>query len=160
MDKFSNPRDEIKYLPDTPCHPVGSNFPLHTFGSAKKVNRSFQSSWRHRFSWVHYDNAEDLVFCFSCCKAAKEGKVRLTGTEEKCFVVRGFCNWKDATRQFTKHESSLFHKQAVNSLKTKTDVAEMLFSQYAEKKKRNRQYLLHVITTIRFLACQGLALRS
>ena len=100
------------------------------------------------------------MFCFSCCKAAKEGKVRSTGAEEKCFVVRGFCNWKDATRQFTKHESTLFHKQAVDLLKTKTDVAEMLSSQHAEEKKRNRQYLLHVITTIRFLACQGLALRG
>ena len=160
MDKLSNPRDEIKDLPDTPCHLVGSNFQSRTFGSAKKVNRSFQSSWCHRFSWVHYDNAQDLVFCFSCCKAAKEGKVRLTGAEEKCFVVRGFCNWKDATRQFTKHESTLFHKQAVDLLKTKTDVAEMLSSQHAEEKKRNRQYLLHVITTIRFLACQDLALRG
>ena len=86
--------------------------------------------------------------------------MRLTGAEEKCFVVRGFCNWKDATRQFTKHESTLFHKQAMDLLKTKTDVAEMLSSQHAEEKKRNRQYLLHVITTVRFLACQGLALRG
>ena len=157
---MSNPRDEIKDLPDTPCHPVGSHFPSCTFGGAKKVNRSFQSSWCHRFSWVHYDNTQDLVFCFSCCKAAKEGKVRLTGNEEKCFVIRGLCNWKDATRQFTKHESSVFHKQAVDSLKTKSDVAEMLSSQHAEEKKGNRQYLLHVIMTIRFLACQGLALRG
>ena len=84
----------------------------------------------------------------------------MTGTEEKCFVMRRFCNWKDATRQFTKHESLLFHKQAVDSLKTKTDVAEMLSSQHAEEKKRNQQYLLHVIMTIRFLTCQGLALRG
>ena len=72
--------------------------PSRTFGSAKKVNRSFQSSWCRRFSWIHYDNARDLVLCFSCCKAAKEGKVRLTVSEEKSFVVRGLCNWKDATR--------------------------------------------------------------
>ena len=59
--------------------------------------------------------------------------MQLTGTEEKCFVVRGFHNWKDATRQFTKHESLLFHKQAVESLKAKTDVTEMLSSQHAEE---------------------------
>ena len=134
MNKSLIPREEIKDLPDTPCHPVGSHgFPSRTFGSAKKVNRSFQSSWCHRFSWIHYDYTQDLVFCFSCCKAAKEGKVRLTGIEEKSFVVKGFCNWKDATRQLTKHESSGFHKQAVESLKSKTDVAEMLSFQHAEE---------------------------
>ena len=49
-------REEIKDLPDTPCHPVSSRFPSRTFESARKVNRSFQSSWCHRFSWIHYDN--------------------------------------------------------------------------------------------------------
>ena len=28
------------------------------------------------------------MFCFSCCTAAKEGKVRVTSSEEKSFVVR------------------------------------------------------------------------
>ena len=36
----------------------------------------------------------------------------------------------------------------------------MLSFQHAEEKKENRQYLMHVISTIRFLACQGLSLRS
>ena len=86
--------------------------------------------------------------------------MRLTGIEEKSFVVRGFCNWKDATRQLTKHKSSIFHKQAVEVLKNKTDVVEMLSSQHAEEKKENRQYFMHAISTIRFLACQGLSLRG
>jgi len=38
------------------------------------------------------------------------------------------------------NQSSLFHKQAVESLKNKTDVAEVLSSQHAEEKKENRQY--------------------
>ena len=61
MDKSSNPRDEIKDLPDTPCHPVGSHFLSCTFESVKKVNRS---SWCHCFSWIYYNNAQDVVFCF------------------------------------------------------------------------------------------------
>ena len=36
----------------------------------------------------------------------------------------------------------------------------MLSSQHAKEKEDNRQYLLHVISSIRFLACQGLALRG
>ena len=94
MNKSLILRDEIKDLHDTPCHPVGSHFPSRTFGSAKKVNRSFQSSWCHRFSWIHYDNTQDFVFCFSCCKAAKEGKVRLTGSEEKVLLLEDFVNGK------------------------------------------------------------------
>jgi len=30
-------QEEIKDLPDTLCHPVGSHFPSHTFGSVRKV---------------------------------------------------------------------------------------------------------------------------
>ena len=86
--------------------------------------------------------------------------MRLTGVEEKSFVVKGFWNWKDATRQLTKHESSNFHKQAVEALKSRTDVAKILSFQHTEEKKENRQYLMHVISTIRFLACQGLLLRG
>ena len=51
------------------------------------------------------------------------------------------------------------HKQAVQFLKNKTDVAEMLSSQHVEEKK-NHKYLLHAISTIKSLACQGLALRG
>ena len=67
MNKSLIPREDIKDLPDTPCHPVGSHFPLWTFGNAKKVNRSFQSLWCYHFSWIHYDNTQDFVFCFSYC---------------------------------------------------------------------------------------------
>ena len=66
--------------------------------------------------------------------------MRLSDTKEKYFVVRGFCNQKDATKQFTKHESSLFHKQAVDSLKNKSYVAEMLSSQHVEEKKGNQSF--------------------
>ena len=93
MDKSLNPRDESKNLPDTPHHLVSSHFPSHTFESAKKVDRNFQSSWCHCFSWIHYNNAQDLVFCFICCKDAKEGKLQLNGTEEnRCFVNFRFAN--------------------------------------------------------------------
>ena len=94
MNKPLIQRDKIKDLPDTPCHPVGRHFPSRTFGSAKKVNKSFQSSWWHRFSWIHCDNAQDLVFCFSCCKAAKEGNMRLTHSEEESLLLEDFVTGK------------------------------------------------------------------
>ena len=52
-------------LHDTLCHPVGHSchFPLHTFESMIETNRSFCSSWCCSFSWIHYNNAQDIVLC-------------------------------------------------------------------------------------------------
>lgn len=80
------------------------------------VNRTFQSARFQRFPWIHYDAVSDCAFCFTCCKAARQGKVRLTGLAEQAFLIKGFTNWKDATRVFSKHEASDFHKQAVAAM--------------------------------------------
>jgi len=95
----------------------------------------------------------DAAFCFSCCKAIKQGKVRLSGLSEQSFVIKGFTNWKDATRVFIKHESCDFHKQAVAALANKADIGEMLSKQHALEKISN---LLKVLSSLRFLAGQGL----
>ena len=48
-------------------------------------------------------------------------------------MTRGFSNWKDATRSFKNHESSVAHRKAVDvmiSIPTATrDVGEMLSSE-------------------------------
>ena len=62
MSKSLILREDIKDLPDTPCHPVGSSFISRTFGNAKKVNRSFQSSWCHRL--VGYIMITHKILCF------------------------------------------------------------------------------------------------
>ena len=92
-------------IPDEPHHPKTFNYPYRSFGTSKPVRRCFQPSWFDRFSWIHYKTEEDAVVCFSCCKAVKSGKVRESKITENTFLTGGFTNWKDATRQFTKHES-------------------------------------------------------
>ena len=77
-----------------------------------------------------------------------------------------------------KHESSYFHKAATEALKATNDVADMLSQAATEalkatndvadmlskaestEKKNNREYLLKIITSIRFLGRQGLPLRG
>ena len=76
------------------------------------------------------------------------------------FVIKGFTNWKDATRFFVKHESCGFHKQAVAALAKKADIGEILSKQHALEKSSNRIYLLKVLSSLRFLARQGLPLRG
>ena len=102
--------EDVRDLPDTPFQPCPYKFPSRSFGKTSPVNRSFQPGWFHRFQWIHYDSGMDAAFCFSCCKAVKQGKVRLSGLSEQSFVIKGFTNWKDTTRVLVKHESCDFHK--------------------------------------------------
>ena len=124
------------------------------------MRRSFQATWFNRFRWLHYGVGQDAECCFVCCKAVKEGKVRLSSYTEESFLVKGFINWKDATKIFAKHEISDFHKSSAAALASKVEVGDMLSKQAATEKQQNRQYLLKVLSSIRFLACQGLPLHG
>ena len=90
---------------------------------------------------------------------AKLRKVRLSTYMEESFLVKGFTNWKDATRLFARHENCDFHKSSAAALASRVDVGDMLSRQAATEKQQNRQYLLKVLSSIRFLARQGLSLR-
>ena len=64
---------------------------------------------------------------------------------------------------FKKHEKSDCHKSSVECIitlpTTTKDVGEMLSQQHAVQKV-NRETLLQIISAVRFLARQGLALRG
>ena len=90
----------------------------------------------------------------------KDGRAKITGQAEGSFLSKGFRNWKDATTKFAKHESSDFHKACAEALSSTIDVGDMLNKQAVTEKQANREYLLKVLSTVRFLARQGLALRG
>ena len=58
----------------------------------------------------------------------------LTRLSEASFLIKGFTNWKDATRVLAKHESSYFHKLATEAPKATNDVADMSKAAATEKK--------------------------
>ena len=153
-------REDVRDVPDRAFQPTHISFPRREFGKSAPVRRSFQATWFNRFRWLHYDVGQDAAYCFVCCKAVKEGKVRLSSYTEESFLVKGFINWKDATRIFAKHEISDFHRSSAAALASKVDVGDMLSKQAATEKQQNRQYLLKVLSSIRFLARQGLPLRG
>ncbi len=71
-------------LPETPHQPASFSFPKRDFGKRK---RSFQASWFHSWSWLHYNEAKDCVFCHLCCKAIKEKHIVLKpGATDAAFV--------------------------------------------------------------------------
>ena len=150
---------DIGDLPCNPCQPGHIAFPPHQFG--KKLSK-FSAAFRQPgfnvgdgFITILQDGAR----CFSCCKAVREGRVKVTGNADKSFLTTGFTNWKDATAKFTKHETSYFHKMCVEAL-SPADVGDMLNREAATERKQNRTYLLKILSSVRFLARQGLPLRG
>ena len=97
-----------------------------------------------------------------CCKAVKDGRAKITRQAEGSFLVNGFMNWKDATTKFAKHESSDFHKACAEALSSTVDIGDIhvLNKQAVTEKQANQEYLLKVLSTVRFLARQGLASTS
>ena len=76
-------------------------------------------------------------------------------------VSKGFSNWKDATKAFRKHAQSNTHAEAVVTLpKTTADVGESLSAIHKQEKEQARYMLYKIISSIRYLARQGLALRG
>ena len=93
------------------------------------------------------DSTNDSVRCFTCCKAVKDGGAVSTGVTEQAFLVKGFTNWKDGTRCFSRHES--YDSQGcVAALASTVDVGDMLFRQAATEKQANREYLLKLLLTV------------
>lgn len=67
---------------------------------------------------------------------------------------------------FSRHEASDCHKEAVEAMITlpkttiASNVAEMLSKSHTAEKKDNRQLFMKILQNIKFLACQGIALRG
>ena len=79
-------------------------------------------------------------------------------------MTRGFSNWKDGTLSFKKHEKSSCHREAVEVMitlpATTCNVSELLSKQHAIQKIKNRDPLFEIMSFIKYLCMQGLALRG
>ena len=151
-------------LPDEAHQPRSFNFPKKSFGKTKPVKRSFQPSWFDKWPWLHYNESDDSVLCFTCAQANAQKKLQWSTNADTAFISKGFSNWKDATVKFALHLSSNCHKESVLKMITmpssSKNVAESLSAQVAKNKLERRQCFLKILSNIRFLALQGLPLRG
>ena len=112
---------------------------------------------------MHYEEDTDKAFCYNRIKAYEEDKLR-TQNLKLAFISKGFNNWKDANVKFKKHESSNCHKDSavvdVDLLSFVKDIAETLQSELTKQKMEYRQMLLKILSNIRFLARQSIAIRG
>ena len=66
-------------VPTKPNQPLTSfQFPKRSFGKTKIVERSCQSSWFSRWSFLHYDEGKDALFYHMCLLACKLKKMKTT----------------------------------------------------------------------------------
>ena len=148
-----------RILPLKPNQPR-LKFPMRQFGSKR---RSFCYSWYEKYRWLHYIEEEDAVLCFYCATAVQL-KMPMRGYMDTVFSTSGFFNWKKALDKFSKHDQSACHCDALSMVaaaSTETmNVGTQLSAEYTEQKALNRKCLFAIMSHIRFLARQGLALRG
>jgi hypothetical protein len=85
------------------------------------------------------------------------------GRAESAFLSTGFRNWKKALPSFQKHEKSAAHAFSVNQLEHKSgnkSVATQLARKLFSEQVKAFGVLMKIITSVRYLARQGLALRG
>jgi hypothetical protein len=159
LQTTTQPDSASGLIPENPHQPQLS-FPQRTFG---KQQRAFCSSWYSKYPWLHYQEADDSVFCFYCLVAYKRGVVlpALTKNWDDKFTRIGFTNWKKALTKFEKHQNSVCHRDALDMVvRERQNVGEMLVKGYAEERAENRRMLQIILSSIRYLGRQGLALRG
>ena len=80
------PDDTLLLVADQPNQPSNLKFPKREFGCKMKVKRSFQTTWFKRWRWLHYDESNDVAFCYWCIKAYKEKKLTVSNAD-KAFIT-------------------------------------------------------------------------
>ncbi|XP_068213662.1 zinc finger MYM-type protein 1-like [Palaemon carinicauda] len=82
---------------------------------------------------------------------------------EDVFLKSGFSNWKKAIQKFRSQEKSAAHKLSVENLKFhkhQKGISSQLSSQLLHDQHQSRAALIKIITTLKYLAEQGLAIRG
>ena len=148
---------------NSPHQPRNISYPKVPFGKSTLTFRSFNPSWYNKWQWLHWDVASEKVFCHTCMVAYKQKKL-IAPKADGAFINNGFQNWKNATVAFRNHECSGTHKDAVHQMvtipSTNQDIGVCLSSAMAEERRINRACFLKVLSSIHFLARQGLPLRG
>ena len=156
----AKPRTSLPTLPSAPNQPVNvSCIPQQRFA---KRTLSFQKSWFQKFPWLHFDSDIGGVICFTSAKAARANLADMARCADDAFTVKCFSNWKKAIEKFTAHQKTSTHvisHSNLNFLATRDDVDAQLSTHHRSEQRNARKALLKIITSLQFLAQQGLAIR-
>ena len=133
----------------------------------KEMGRKFQSSWLSKYKWLTCNSEKGKVFCNLCTSAIRQGLPIPTVSRQvdsyKCFVENGFLAWQKALQTFQRHEQSELHRAsatAIHSRDANLSVQTMMSTGREEQMLKNRRALCKIFTSLRYLGCQGLAVRG
>ena len=101
------------------------------------------------------------MFCTYCRYCSVRGVLRFAVKGEDAFIIFGFNNWKKAHERFLKQEQSGPHKEAllkIDVLKQES-IHASLSKQVQTEQRLCREMLLKQLSSLKFLAKQGLAVR-
>ncbi|XP_046983068.1 zinc finger MYM-type protein 1-like [Schistocerca americana] len=129
----------------------------------RKKKSCYQPSWKQQFTWIDYNKVKDVIFCKNCRHMFEENRFQFSHKIEKPFMETGFSNWKKGVEKLKAHEASGCHREAVlkfKSLKSNVNVFSQISKEKLTQMKENRACLLKIISSLRYLAAQGLAIRG
>jgi hypothetical protein len=111
------------------------------------------------YPWLEYSEMYNRAFCFVCRLSYGTGKI------DTWFTITGFNTWKNAITRFNRHQSSIAHKEALQTWEdikknhnNNTGVLKLINKQHMKQTAENRAYLIEIIRTIVFLGKQGISL--
>lgn len=124
--------------------------------------------WNEKFTWIIYKQECDLVYCSICRDAFQRGLITCchdiaSKRTHDAFVTNGFNTWKRAIESFRNHEQSALHREAslkISSTDKDVNVLTHLSDIKQKQMDESRNALLIVLSAIRFLLHQGLAIRG
>ena len=120
---------------------------------------SFMDSWYTKHPWLHYCPARQSALCFQCARAYESGSGR--GDQESAFTHVGVKNWRKALGKFRDHEKSKAHLSLISAADTGCKPIDAVIKSASRSAQESaRKNLRTLITTVQFLARQGLALRG
>jgi len=125
--------------------------------------RRFNSKYFKEFSWLDWNEQQQKVYCFPCRKIRQSDASLLYKSHEPSFVDTGFCNWHDVSRKLKKHDQSDSHRECMEkwaSMQKGASVFAQLSEQYSQEQANSRTALSTIITSLQFLAKQGLAVQG
>ncbi|XP_031329535.1 zinc finger MYM-type protein 1-like [Photinus pyralis] len=133
-----------------------------------KRGRSYQEQWKEKYGWIIYDKSNDKVFCSVCQEALSSGAPmpkKSSRDEEtiKAYTQTGFSSWNKALERFAAHEKSEVHRFCCTRKKAIDDgvnVHALISKGKINEMKSARAALLRMISSLRYLMVQGLAIRG
>ena len=123
--------------------------------------RQFCPEWYRNYPWLVLCITHFTAFC-STCRYCYKRNLLTDKLGEATFVTEGFNNWKKAIEWFERHARSGLHKEAilkVHCLK-QAGIDVQLNNQHLAALKVRRDNLLILLSSLKYLLRQGLAVRG